>query len=33
MGEELNLLEESGGPADLAFTPFRLHSWRLRLGA
>jgi alpha-mannosidase len=27
---ELNLLEEELGPPELEFTPFRIHSWRLR---
>jgi alpha-mannosidase len=27
--EEVNLLEDATGPADLAFTPFKLHSWRI----
>ncbi|MGH6926462.1 MAG: alpha-mannosidase [Propylenella sp.] len=31
--EELDLHEERSGPADLEFTPFQLHSWRLRRGA
>jgi alpha-mannosidase len=26
---EVNVLEEPSGPPDLAFTPFRIHSWRL----
>jgi alpha-mannosidase len=29
---ELNLLEEELGPPELEFTPFRIHSWRLRKG-
>jgi alpha-mannosidase len=29
IAEEVNLLEDAVGPADLAFTPFRLHSWRI----
>jgi alpha-mannosidase len=29
IAEEVNLLEDSLGPADLAFTPFRLHSWKV----
>ncbi len=28
--EEVNLLEEAAGPANLAFSPFQLHSWRIR---
>jgi alpha-mannosidase len=27
---ELNLLEDEVGPPELAFTPFRVRSWRLR---
>jgi alpha-mannosidase len=30
MDAELNLLEEELGPPDLEFTPFRVHSWRVR---
>jgi alpha-mannosidase len=30
--DELNLLEERIGAADLRFTPFKLHSWRIRRG-
>jgi alpha-mannosidase len=30
VAEEVNLLEESTGPAELAFTPFQVHSWRIR---
>ena len=29
IAEEVNLLEDTLGPADLAFTPFKLHSWRI----
>ena len=29
IAEEVNLIEDAAGPADLAFTPFKLHSWRL----
>jgi alpha-mannosidase len=29
LGDELNLLEERIGGADLHFTPFELHSWRI----
>jgi multiple sugar transport system ATP-binding protein len=29
VAEEVNLLEDPSGPADLAFTPFKLHSWKL----
>ena len=29
LGDEVNLLEESVGPADLDFSPFKLHSWRI----
>jgi alpha-mannosidase len=29
LGGELNLLEESVGAADLCFSPFKLHSWRI----
>jgi alpha-mannosidase len=27
---EVNLLEEAAGPANLGFTPFQLHSWRIK---
>lgn len=27
--EEVNLLEESTGPADISFKPFQVHSWRI----
>ena len=30
IAEEVNLLEEHMGPADLAFKPFQVHSWRLK---
>ena len=30
IAEEVTLLEESAGPANLHFTPFQLHNWRLR---
>ena len=29
IAEEVDLLEEAAGPANLAFTPFQLHSWRI----
>ena len=29
VADEVNLLEESRGPAGFAFTPFQIHSWRL----
>ena len=28
--EEVDLLEKSGGPANLNFTPFQLHSWKIK---
>jgi alpha-mannosidase len=28
-GDEVNLLEERLGPADLSFSPFQIHSWRI----
>lgn len=30
IAEEVNLLEERTGPASLTFTPFQVHSWRLK---
>jgi alpha-mannosidase len=29
LGDEVNLLEEPTGAADLSFAPFKLHSWRI----
>jgi alpha-mannosidase len=29
LGEEVNLLEETLGPAELGFLPFKLRSWRI----
>ena len=29
IGDEVNLMEESAGPAKLTFTPFQVHSWQI----
>jgi hypothetical protein len=29
LGDEVNLLEETVGAADLGFLPFKVHSWRV----
>ena len=29
-GDEVNLIEEPSGPADMTFTPFQVHSWRIK---
>jgi alpha-mannosidase len=32
LGDELDLLEEATGPADLGFLPFKVHSWKVERG-